>query len=344
METPQVLIGSLAVKVQEEKDEKKKRSRKNKPRNMAYPCKRTVRESMDRHFGAKNLLDEVPMCRASRVRKVARSRGVSTRRVNAWRAEGRENLVKYSNGRQFLETLRASCGDLVSERPIISEKGITANRRAVAMFTSHSIYLRIRDIVERNATHLTHPMPLRERSYTPKHPTVLALLDATGDGHLWETMKARENFLVVAEESSREGVGVLRIPLPAPVQVDLSVPVLVARFDSLLDAPESSWRSVRGTKNGTMQLFLDREGINTATLQMLDEKVDRDNKKKNDGEQDGNKILAKLVAVGDDGVDLSGAEDVVSASVSDGDDRLTRVIVSRLRGTCLEYVEGRWDV
>ncbi len=300
---------------------------------MAYPCKRTIRESMDRQFGAKDLLNEVPLTRAGRVKKVAKSRGVTTRGIWAWRTEGRDKLVRYSNGRQFQETLQASCGDPNNKRAVISEKGIMANRRTAAMFVSHANYLRMRDMVERNAAHLTRPMPLRERSYTPKRPTVLALLDATGDGHLWETMKTRDDFLVVAEESSREGVGVLRIPLPAPVQVDLSVPVLVARFASLMDAPESSWRSVRGTKVGTMQLFMDREGINTATLQMLDEKVERDNKTQ--------EILTKLVVVGDDGVDLSGVEDLVSAAT--GGEELTRVVVSRLRGTCLGFVEGRWD-
>lgn len=109
----------------------------------------------------------------------------------------------------------------------------------------------------------------------------------------------------------------------------VSVPVLFASFNSFLDCPKLSWKSVSGTRASTLRIFADREGIHTAALQDIDSKT------QHRGMLPVNLNMNLIVVHDEKHVSFSDVDDIVKCTPTE----LSDMIASRICNLPWEYCD-----
>ena len=301
------------------KEAEKRKSRK--PRNTSYRSMRTIFKEMDETYKAKDQHKEMRLSRTGRVGEAVKQRGVTKRNVYAWaKTTMQENLMKYRDSTSWQKNLQTSLKD---ENQLIDylKKPSLSDRKHVAQHISQSIFNRLITLTQANTLKIIQAPSKQKGTYSPKHASVIALIDMTTEQKLTDVLSL---YLHGSETLNGDTFATIFISM-AKAGSALSVPITITRFSSYLDNPQIAWKSIKGTKASTLRLFHDREGIHTGALQDLDLKVERF----------ADDYKMKMIVVHDNAIDMSAIEDVVTTPV----EGIIDTIAGRLRGMGLSYVE-----
>jgi len=296
---------------------------------------RTIIKEIDGTYKAKALTTEFPIKRKQRARKAAVERNISPRNIMAWSKQTSDNnLITYSNvslwKNSLMDSVDTKKGKANTEgvsqsddqlgMPILKNPNLE-DRKRKAEDLAQTHFDRITTIAHTNAASILYTPTKYRGTYSPKNPSLIVLLDMTTEANLKDVLSLN---LHDVETVDGDTYATLFIPL-AKAGSSLSVPIIITKFSSYLDRPQTAWKSVKGTKKSTIRLYNDREGIHTAALQDLDAKIERSDQGYN----------SKMVVVHDADIDLSAIKDVVHTTR----EGLVDLIASRLRDMKLHYVQ-----
>lgn len=312
---------------QESADQKVKKSKSRKPRNNSHKTVRTIIKEMDSTYKANALKKDIPLKRQHRAAKAAKERGISTRNIYAWsKSTEKHNLIKYAHSTRWTSNLfesfkdkKANVSNIPVEHDMEKKPPRLADRKQKAQDLAHLHYHRMMRLAQNNTAQILQTPNKYRGTYTPKKPSTIILLDMTKDNKVRDALSL---YLRDVTEMDGDVYGTLFVPLSGN---SISVSVLITKFNSYLDNPQTAWKSVKGTKKSTVRLYQDREGIHTGALQDLDAKVER-------SEQG---FKAKMIVVNDEDIDMSSLSDVVHTGL----ENLFHIIASRVRDMGLHYVE-----
>ena len=316
MDSP-VVATAQEVNASQSQVQQKKKQRRSK--NTSRRSRRTIFKEMDETYKAKAMNTEVGMSRSGRVKKAVIGREVSKRNVYSWaKTTAASNLIRYRDSDLWRKALLTSLGEK-DEAQIKPPR--MSDRKQIAQHISQTMLDRISKLAQANAFTIVQAPVKMKGSYTPHHPSVLALVDMTSAQNLKDILSL---YLQDSETVDGDTFATLAIPL-AKAGSSLSVPVTITKFTSFLDNTQIAWKSVKGTRASTLRLYLDREGIHTGALQDMDVKVERFS----------GDYKMKMVVVHDNTIDMSGLKDVVTTHV----ENIVDTVAGRLRGMGLKYVE-----
>lgn len=312
---------------------------------------------MDLTFvGAKALLRRVPLNRRKRVIDAYGPK--QTKNVFAW-AKQRDSLLRYKNNEPFLYVLKESLRkweevpypSMVKRREmahIISQAHFVQMMYSMEVMLSDEekrekmfrvpgtfmprenivLYLlgmeeRVGDLVSKMTEKVVEPRVGSDDRFDAVH---LKLVDRTENGIVLGTI-----VIKVSDEEGKENDESSMFPHHLHgcyESVLVSVPVVIAPFQSFLNAPSVSWKSVSGNKYSTFRLYGDREGIHTSVLQVLDNAVEFGSRGKLS-----RPIRMKMIVVHSNNINLSEVKDIVKCTVPE----LPEMIASRLCGVQWTY-------
>lgn len=299
-----------------------------KPRNNSHKSVRTIIKEMDVTYKANALKKDIPLKRQQRSVKAALNRGITTRNIYAWSKSAQDNsLIKYRHLAKWNSDLLESFRDKKAKLDVSIIKAEQegkkparlSDRKQKAQDLAHLHYHRMVKLAQNNTAQILQTPNRYRGTYTPMKPSTIILLDMTRDNKVRDALSL---YLRDVIEMDGDVYGTLFVPLSGS---SISVSVLITKFNSYLDSPQTAWKSIKGTKKSTIRLFQDREGIHTGALQDLDTKVERSSLG----------FKAKMIVVNDEDIDMSQLSDIVHTGL----EHLFDIVASRVRDMGLHYVE-----
>ena len=255
-----------------------------------------------------------PLSRAARKKAAAQFTGTSPKRLLA-----ANNLdgpkVRFGDGNTWKGLVRTEFQSRrIRTRPV-TRAWILKQRRNLARVGAISTANRIFEAVE---SRLAKAQQLIE-ACNPARPTVVVVVDLSKKSRAFGELK--DNLVPLKEEETaiRDhffGQYVVQswkdgTPLHA-------VPLLLTGFETAVDRPQNYCPTTHANWRGALEVFADREGICTATLQLLDHILESN--------RSCTGIDAKLVVVHGGDVDMNELRDVVHCHY----DELDAAIKSRI--------------
>jgi len=152
---------------------------------------------------------------------------------------------------------------------------------------------------------------------TPSEETYIVIIDTTRFKD--QTLKAIESIY----SKKTENVGLCRIPTRVPSET-VVIPTIKINFHSILDRPVEANKSLFGSQKKNTRIFADKDGINTASLQILDRYLSEAKKMKG--------IDYKMIVLHDDGLVFDDVKDFVHCTVDD----FVATVASRVTAMKLE--------
>lgn len=250
-------------------------------------CRERILRYFRKHYDTRHIGKLFPQTRKQRVRKIARSKSLGTKNVYSWMKGGCDMLVRSSQ--YFFEKIHKTP----------KTKSVLRSRLHIGRFNAGMMYNQVMKITSNYGV-------LREilghENVSPVDPTYIVLVDTT------RNKTATEHAIQSVYFKKSEHLGVCRLQTRVPSET-VSIPTIKINFKSILDRPKEANKSLFGSKNKNQTIFADRDGINTASLQILDRYLS--DAKKMKGEE------YKMIVLHDNGLLFEDVKDFVHCSVSD---------------------------
>lgn len=213
--------------------------------------KARVLRYLRKHYNTKALNKKFPQTRRQRIKKLARAMNLSAKNVYAWTKQGAHIIV--DSNQNVYPPLKTEKG--------ASQKTILKTRHDFAIHNARSMYNEV--LRKTNLDHLnsdeTHSCIVSENQ-----DTVIVVVDATVDKSLYET-----NMNMLCRLKNKDGIHMCSIQTARPNE-NIIIPVVKINFKSVLDRPGQASNIIFGSRGKTARVFVDTDGINTASLQLLD--------------------------------------------------------------------------
>lgn len=249
-------------------------------------CRERILRYFRKHYDTCQIGKLFPQTRKQRVRKVARSKTLGAKNVYSWMKGGCDMLVRSS---QHLEKIHKTP----------KKKSVLTSRLHIGRFNAGMMYNQVMKITS-NQSVLRET--LRHETGSPVDPTYIVLVDTT------RNKTATEHAIESVYSKKSEHLGVCRIHTRVPSETVI-IPTIKINFESILDRPKEANKSLFGSKNKNERIFADRDGINTASLQILDRYLSEAKKIK--GED------YKMIVLHDNGLSFEDVKDFVHCTVTD---------------------------
>lgn len=254
-----------------------------------------------KHYDTHHIGKIFPHTRKQRVRKVALSKSLSMKNVYSWMKDGCETLV------------RSSVSFENSQETPKTKSTLTA-RLHIGRFNAGMMY---NQVVKISNNHRVLSETLRHGTVSPADPTYIVIVDTT-------TNKSFTNHAIESIYLKKtENVGVCRIQTRVPSET-VVIPTIKINFESILDRPGEANKSLFGSQKKNARTFADRNGINTASLQILDRYLSEAKKMKG--------IDYKMIVLHDNGLLFDDVKDFVHCTVTD----FVGTVASRVTGMKLD--------
>lgn len=277
----------------------------NKKRSKC-PSSKNIRKRLNENYGKiyGSYFTKFPLKRLAREQEKARKRNVSRRKIWDWvNPSLTDNILNHTDQTVWFRNVLKATGGKGKE--IVVSKSMLENRKKLAKFLAHMNFLNLKESMQGNELlfqkSLSGHSHDRKFTATPTKNVLFVVMDMTKDDNFIQQLKGDGSFKEISDNS-----GYLYITVSG-IETVVYVPVVIMKMKTLLDFPESSWKSFSGTRNATEKVFADRNGIHSCTLQLLDKQI----------EESKDDIEKKLIVVHDERIEFSEDSDVVNCFVQD---------------------------
>jgi hypothetical protein len=230
-----------------------------------------------KHYDSHRTTKVFPQSRHQRLRKLALAKSVPIKHVYSWKQEGSHDLVK-------------SVSPLTENETTVSTKTSLISRLHIGRYNAGMMYNEVMILSEHEKF-----APSSE-GIIPAHPTFLVIVDTTGN-------KVATDFAIdciYRRKGDRVGLCCLQTGLPNEC---VFIPTVKIDFTSILDRPGDASRGLFGSRKKNARIFADRDGINTASLQLLDRYLSEAKKR--------NSIDFRMIVLHDDGLEFDAVKHFV---------------------------------
>lgn len=249
-------------------------------------CRARILRYFRKHYDTRPIGKLFPQTRKQRVRKVARSKSLGMKNVYSWMKGGCDTLVRSS---EIFEN--------IEKTP--EKKSVLTSRLHIGRFNAGMMYNQVIKITS-NQSVLSET--LRHGTVSPVDPTYIVIVDTT------RNKTATEHAIESIYSKKSEHLGVCKIQTRVPSET-VVIPTIKINFESILDRPEEANKSLFGSQKKNHSIFADRDGINTASLQILDRYLSEAKKMKGEN--------YKMIVLHDNGLSFADVKDFVHCTVAD---------------------------
>ena len=238
-----------------------------------------------KHYDSHRITKVFPQSRHQRLRKLARSKSVPIKHVYSWKQAGSDHLVKSSESEPFGQDTETTTTPASS-----SKKTSLTSRLHIGRYNAGMMYNEVMMLSEREGF-----APSSE-GIVPTRTTFLVVVDTTIN-------KVDTDFAIdciYRTKGDRVGLCCLQTGLP---NESVFIPTIKIDFASILDRPGDASRGLFGSTKTNARIFADRDGINTASLQILDRYLSEAKKR--------NGVDYKMIVLHDDGLEFDAVKDFV---------------------------------
>lgn len=230
-----------------------------------------------KHYDSHRITKVFPQSRHQRLRKLALAKSIPIKHVYSWKQDGSDSLVK-------------SVSPLKQNETTVSKKTSLISRLHIGRYNAGMMYNEVMILSEHE-----NFAPSSE-GIISAHPTFLVIVDTTRNKV--DTAFAIDS--IYRTKGHRVGLCCLQTSLP---NESVFIPTIKIDFTSILDRPGDASKGLFGSTKKNARIFADRDGINTASLQILDRYLSEAKKR--------NGIDYKMIVLHDDGLSFDAVKDFV---------------------------------
>ena len=278
---------------------KKKRKRSKCP--SSKKIRKQINESYTERHGS--YFKQFPLKRLAREKEKAAKRKISKREIWNWK-NATDDILSHKDQAVWFEDVLKSTGNETQKECVVN-KQLLENRKKMAKFLSHMNFIEIKEIMNGNEKlfekHLSGHDHQQKFTATPEKNVLFVIMDMTKDESFITTKKQEGSYKEIGNNC-----GYLYLDTVG-MDVTVYVPTIIIKLKSILNCPETSWKSFAGTRNATEKIYADRSGVHSSTLQLLDKQIEDC--------KDG--VDKKFIVVHDDSIEFSADSDVVNCFVQD---------------------------
>ena len=248
--------------------------------------------------------------RQARVKNMSKKLGIHCRAISA---------AKNKNGPQIVFTNKDAWHSKLKNE--FQMKGLKLNnasvgwimhqRRTAARHCATLLANRIFGNIEKYFEKVEHLTQAKK----PASPTAVVVLDMDKTLPVYSTLK--DKMVNLPQDSPTNcmlGQYLLQDWTKSKLQDFLpsyAVPLMVLGMETIVDRPENFWPTANASLRKAFNIFVDRDGIHTATLQMLDQMLEKN--KSSIG------VQIKLIVTHGNDIEFDGVLDFVNCNYSDID-------------------------
>ena len=236
-----------------------------------------------KHYDSHRTTKVFPQSRHQRLRKLAISKSVPIKHVYSWKQAGSDHLVKSSDSQPFGQ-------DTETTIPSSTKQTSLTSRLHIGRYNAGMMYNEVMMLSERD-----NFAPSSE-GIVPAGPTFLVIVDTT------RNKVATDFALDCIYRTKRDRVGLCCLQTGLPNE-SVFIPTIKIDFASILDRPGDASRGLFGSTKKNARIFADRDGINTASLQLLDRYLSEAKKR--------NSIDFRMIVLHDDGLEFDAVKHFV---------------------------------
>lgn len=227
--------------------------------------KSRVLRYLRKNYNTTALNKKFPQTRRQRLRFLAKVVNLDVKQVFSWRKGGAENIMETplstASPKEDTEVING-------QRNIVSQKTILETRQQIARYNAGIMY---NDVLRRAKDNylINIEEHANNKCIVAAKPTCLVVVDMTHCKKVtesyWELLCRKKRYTDDDEEGMN--FGVIQTALPTE---NIVLPMIKIEFRSILDRPGQANKALFGSRKKNQRIFADTEGINTASLQMLD--------------------------------------------------------------------------
>lgn len=222
----------------------------------------------------KKIYKKFSSSRQARLKKMSKMGGLPCRGISAARNRYGPQIV-FTNKAAWQSKLQKEFQMKGLKQSEASAGWIMHQRRTAARHCATILANRVFDNIEKYFAKVQH----LTQAKTPASPTAIVVLDMNKNLPVYNTLKKTlVNIPKDAPTNCLFGQYLLQDGEQSKVQdllLNYAVPLMVLGMETIVDRPENFWPTANASVRKAFNIFLDREGICTATLQMLDQMLER---------------------------------------------------------------------
>lgn len=271
-------------------------------------CRGRFLRYLRKHYGSNIVTNIFPHSRQQRLRKLAVSKSVPIKQVYSWKEAGCQNVVK-----SHAPLIQLRRNDVINKP--VSKRTYLATRLHIGRYNAGMMFNTVMKVASQQGI-IPDILP-SGGGIMPVVPTFLVVVDTTRDKTATEAVIES----IYRKKSDKFGICMLQTGRP---NESIFIPTIKIDFASVLDRPADASKALFGSHKKNARIFADSNGINTASLQMLDRYLSEAKKTRG--------IDYKMIVLQDQGLSFEEVKDFVHCHPLD----FVATVASRAGGMKLE--------